>query len=117
MTDDPISLDGLVMNAAETAAGGVVNAETVFRFSETDEIVTATFSGGGIVAGSLVGRRDGACLHFRYAQLQADGRLDGGESHCEVARDDEGRVCILEHFEWESRPGGGTNLIRELDRD
>ena len=112
--NEGISLDGRIMHASKTAAGGVVNADTIFRFRQTDDVVTAEYAGGGIRRGSLVGRLSDAELHFRYVQLQNDGRLDGGESHCEVEIDDSGRVSIVEHYAWGSRPGTGTNVISEL---
>ena len=43
--------------------------------------------------------------------------LDGGSSTCELLRDDQGRVNVVEHFQWESREGSGTNVIRELGPD
>ena len=109
-----ISLEGRTMHASKTAPGGVVNADTIFRFQQTGDMVTAEYAGGGIRRGSLVGLLSNGELHFRYAQLQDDGRLDGGESHCEVEIDESGRVSIVEHYEWGSRSGAGTNVISEL---
>jgi len=112
--DEGLSLEGRSMHASKTAPGGVVNADTIFRFQQTDNLVTAEYAGGGIRRGSLVGLLSNGTLHFRYAQLQDDGRLDGGESHCEVKMDASGRVSIIEHYAWASRPGAGTNVISEL---
>lgn len=111
---DGPSLDGRRMNVVETAADGVVNAATVFEFSQEGERVWATYSGGGIVRGYLVGLRRQDELVFRYAQLQEGEILDGGHSVCEIEALDGGRVRLREHFEWESRPGGGTNVFEEL---
>jgi hypothetical protein len=110
----PFDLDGLKMNAPVTAEGGVVNAQTIFSFRQRGSVVSAEYQGGGIEQGHLVGLVTGACLEFRYAQIDSTGRLDGGHSKCELTRTPDGRVRIVEHFEWASRKGTGVNVIEEL---
>lgn len=110
----PISLNNCRMHVAQTAAGGVVNAETFFVFSQDGEVVSAQYSGGGIRLGYLVGLLKGNQLKFRYTQLQTDGCLDGGSSNCEIERLADGRIRLLEHFQWESREGSGTNIFLEV---
>lgn len=102
------------MNAVSTAENGVVNARTEFLFRQVERHVSAEYAGGGVVRGHLVGILDGARLTFRYAQLEQGDVLNSGRSSCEVERTPDGRLRILEHFEWESRPGGGTNVFEEL---
>ena len=106
------SLDGLQMNAVHTASTGVVNAETIFEFHQTGSHVHASYAGGRVVRGFLVGKVEGARLEFRYCQLHEDGELDGGHSVCELQRSDEGLLQIVEHFDWDG--GQGTNVIQEL---
>jgi hypothetical protein len=109
-------LDGVTMNAPVTAPGGVVSAETIFKFRQRDSIVSAHYQGGGIHLGYLVGLVAGDRLEFRFAQVDSTGRLDGGHSKCELARTTDGRIRILEHFQWASRDGTGVNVIEELHR-
>ena len=108
------TLNGIRMAAVTTASEGAVKKDTVFEFSETDSVVTATYAGGGIRSGCLAGVRTGHGLFFRYAQVDEGGRVDGGRSQCEVKRLDDGRYRIIEHFQWESRPGSGTNVLDEI---
>lgn len=109
-----IDLNGLRMNAVQTASNGVVDADTVFEFSQSGERVWATYSGGLVERGYLVGVVHDDRLEFRYCQIQVNGTLDGGHSRCELRRSEDALVQIVEHFEWGSRPGGGTNVIQEL---
>lgn len=109
-----IHLDGLRMNAVQTAANGVINADTVFEFCQSAERVWATYAGGPIDRGYLVGIVRGIEFEFRYCQLEKDGTLAGGHSNCELQMSHDSRVQIVEHFEWESRSGKGTNIIQEL---
>lgn len=102
------------MHVINTAEAGVVNVDTIFQFHQHASEVWADYAGGKIRRGSLIGTLDGASLIFRYCQLQSDGVLDGGKSVCEV-RERDGRIQIVERFQWESRPGTGENVFEELE--
>jgi len=111
-----MSLDKIRMNVVKTDACGVVNHETIFHFSQNNGVVEAEYAGGKIQRGFLVGRFNGVNhLVFSYCQMQIDGKLDNGTSECEVAKDEDGKVTLTEHFEWASRPGEfGTNVFKEV---
>lgn len=112
--ENKISLNNIVMNVVHTDGIGVVNKDTYFHFNQEENIVTANYSGGGITKGFLIGIMNNNKLEFRYAQLQTDGKLDGGYSNCEVNILEDGRVQVVEHFQWESREGTGTNVFEEV---
>lgn len=107
------NLNGLKMNAIQTDPEGVIGAETIFEFSQNDNIVLAEYSGGRIRKGYLVGIIAGSNLNFRYCQVQMDNQLDGGESDCELRLKD-GLIQIIENFSWESRQGSGQNIIQQI---
>lgn len=111
---EPLSLDGIKMRVASTAAAGEVNNETLFEFTQDGSVVSARYAGGSVRLGHLVGVRAGERLCFRYAQVDHSGRLDGGHSTCEIERSGDGRVRLIEHFEWDSREGSGTNVFEEV---
>ncbi len=115
MNAPEFNLDGLLMNAVETDPNGVIGVDTIFRFRQSEAFVHAEYSGGKIHQGYLVGIISGSKFQFRYCQLELDGTLNGGESNCELERVDD-LIRIVEHFEWESRPGGGRNVIQQLER-
>jgi len=112
--DEIVSLNGKQMRVVSTAEVGVVNAETLFTFTQEGSVVSAHYSGGKVRLGHLVGIISSGILHFRYAQLDTEGRLDGGYSTCEISRTSDGRIRLLEHFQWESREGSGTNVFEEV---
>jgi len=112
--DEIVSLNGKQMRIVSTAEAGVVNAETVFTFTQEGSVVSAHYSGGRVRLGHLVGIISSGILHFRYAQLDTEGRLDGGYSTCEISRTSDGRMRLLEHFQWQSREGSGTNIFEEM---
>lgn len=110
------SLDGVRMNVTRTAAVGVVNADTIFEFSQSGDVVEARYSGGRIVVGRLIGKRSADQIEFRYVQLTDSGTLDSGQSHCELEMMEDGRLRLIEHFKWASREGDGVNVFEELPK-
>lgn len=113
MNEFEFNLDGLVMRAVETDPNGVISAETTFEFKQSGTTVLAEYKGGRIQAGNLIGTISIDKLEFRYCQIQTDGTLDGGVSHCELKYEN-GFVQIIEHFNWESRDGQGRNVIQAI---
>ncbi|UCE59353.1 MAG: hypothetical protein JSU63_18165 [Phycisphaerales bacterium] len=109
-----ISLDGLKMNAVETDANGVIGVDTIFKFRQTGEYVSAEYAGGKIRQGYLVGLASDTKLVFSFCQLESDGTLNSGKSTCNLEIGNTGLVRIIENFEWASRQGGGKNVIQEL---
>jgi RimJ/RimL family protein N-acetyltransferase len=110
------TLDGLTFRPAELDPGSALSSETVFRFHEDGGRVWADYAGGSIARGFLAGVRDRDALMFRYVQLAADGRVDAGESRCEVARDATGITRLMEAFAWATRDGAGRNVFVSFDR-
>ena len=103
------------MRVVSTAEGGEVNAETRIEFSQDGSVVSARYVGGRVRLGYLVGTISAEGVNFRYAQVDNDGRLDGGYSICELSRMADGRIRLLEHFKWDSRVGSGTNIFEEIE--
>lgn len=109
-----LSLNGIRMHVISTAEAGEVNQETIVDFTQEGNIISARYAGGKVKLGYLVGTMKDARGCFRYAQVDNEGRIDGGSSTCEIERTDTGRMRLVEHFKWDSRPGSGTNVFEEL---
>ncbi|WP_298793140.1 hypothetical protein [uncultured Allomuricauda sp.] len=110
-----ISLNNIRMNVVQTSANGVVNEQTIFNFSQIENVVQANYSGGRITKGFLVGKIHGTILEFSYCQLQTDGQLDYGFSTSELSLNANGKIRLVENFEWKSRDGqSGVNIFQEL---
>ncbi|MBK7871337.1 MAG: n-acetylglutamate synthase [Saprospiraceae bacterium] len=92
-----MNLNNVKMNVIERAGNGVVNQSTIFTFSQTDHIVSAAYSGGQILKGFLVGTLHQDKLVFSYCQLQTDGKMDNGNSECDVFLHN-GKIRLVEHF-------------------
>ena len=110
-----IALNNLKMNVIQTAPNGVVNDLTIFTFSQADNFISASYAGGQIFKGYLVGTLHNDKLLFSYCQLQNDGKMDNGQSECALSIGGNGKIRLTEHFEFASRENGqGINVFQEL---
>ena len=108
------SLDGRRFGAAVNPDGDV-GAETVFAYAETsDGVVSATYAGGAVRSGWLIGTREGDRLDFRYVHLTTGGETASGHCVSEIRVLDDGRLRLEETWAWESRAGSGTSVVDEL---
>ena len=115
MPGSSTSLAGLRMRPVETSIGSVISADTLFEFSQTGEVVSAVYSGGRIVLGTLVGIIDGPSLIFRYAQVAQDHQVHGGRSECHISMSANGRLQLTERFTWDSAAGSGVNVLEAVE--
>jgi hypothetical protein len=109
------SLDGRRF-AAVANVGGEVGADTVFEYHERDGEIWATYRGGGVRRGFLVGTRTHETLDIRYVQLNNSGETSSGYCRSTILVLPDGRLRLDEKWQWESRPGGGTSVVEELTR-
>jgi len=107
------SLDGRTFAVADSG-GGVATTDTTFRYSEAGDVITATYEGGTIRKGFLVGTRTDDSLDFRYAQLHHDGSTATGHCMTRLELLEDGRVRLNESWAWDSRPGSGNSVAEEL---
>jgi hypothetical protein len=109
------SLDGREFAAEADVAGGDVGPATVFRYRERDDgMIEASYAGGSVRLGHLVGVREGDELRFRYVQVRADGTTASGRCTSVISVLDDGRLAMDEDWAWESEAGSGTSRVVEL---
>ena len=104
------------MGVSVTAADGVIDGETRIHFVQKGTRVLGRYHGGSICRGYLMGSLRGDALTFRYVQREATGEIHTGRSFCDVTRTPGGRLRVIEHFQWRSRKGHGTNVFDEIPR-
>ena len=108
------TLQGRRFRVISASEGSVVSASTILTIEEDGPFVCGRYSGGTVVHGYLIGVRRGAELHFRYVQGDLSGSIDAGVSRAIVEETAEGRLRIIEHYEWATREGRGTNIFEEI---
>lgn len=109
-------LHGRRMRVTSTDSGGVVSGETILEFEQTSDVVSARYRGGTIIDGYLVGNLDptGTSLRFCYVQVDLRGNVDAGASTGTIDQMQDGRLRLIEEFQWFTRSGRGTNVFEEI---
>ena len=109
-----VNLHNRTMYVSATANHGVVNAGTRHLLFQRGSRVVGKYAGGNIQRGCLVGRVSGATLHWHYLQREQSGELHAGRAVCDLIEQADGCIRIIEHFQWKTRDGRGTNVFDEL---
>ena len=106
------SLDGRRFTALGNSASGQVGEGTIFHYHQDGDLVWASFSGGQVRHGDLVGTRTGDELDFRYVHLDTDAVTSSGRCHSRIENGP--RLLVHETWQWESKPGAGTSVLAEV---
>ena len=112
------NLEGKVFRSVANTANGDVGTETLFRYRQAADMVTADYSGGGIVVGHLIARvLAGGRLDMRYHHLNDKGRFMLGTCISTPERLPDGRLRFKEEWRWLSGDqSSGYSEIEEVER-
>ncbi|SDI35890.1 YD repeat-containing protein [Alteribacillus persepolensis] len=95
---------------------GEVSSQTYFQYSQEENILTATYSGGEIVEGRLIGivNADGS-LRFRYNHVNISHELRGGECHSIPEILHNGKIRLHENWRWlDKDQTKGISIVEEM---
>ena len=96
-----INYHGRIFAGVSNALNGQVSGDTVFRYTQRHDILTAYYQGGSIFEGHIFGQvLEDNSLYFAYHHLDINGQLKSGycNSVPEVLPD--GRIRLHEKWEW-----------------
>lgn len=111
-----INYHGRVFKGMTNSPNGQVSGDTVFHYSQHGSILSATYRGGSILEGYILGIvNDDNSLQFLYHHLDTQGNLRGG--HCksipEILQD--GRIRLHETWQWTyGGIGTGESIVEEI---
>jgi hypothetical protein len=111
-----MNYDGRRFRPVTNTPNGEVNGETLFHYFQQDDLLTATYSGGGIRHGQMTGRvyPDGS-LHFLYQHISDTGEFRAGECRSIPHALPGGRLRLHESWQWltgdQSR---GESVVEEV---
>ena len=93
---------------------GETSEETIFEYKQKDNILTATYSGGEIQKGHLIGLVDKeGKIEMRYHQINLKGELMTGVCFSKPEIMDNGKIRLYETWQWTSGDKSKGNSILE----
>ncbi|WP_187254500.1 n-acetylglutamate synthase [Alkalicoccus halolimnae] len=111
-----INYEGKRFIAIENTENGEVSSKTIFEYKQDKNILSATYSGGDVVKGTLIGivEKDG-CLNFRYNHVNTGNEIRGGKCYSTPEILSDGRIRLHENWKWFDREQTeGTSTIEEV---
>lgn len=109
------SLEGRVFRSVSNTPNGEVGEATRFHYRQQGDLVTATYSGGGVRHGQLLAQlQPDSRLDMRYQHLNDSGQFRIGQclSTLEVLAD--GRLRLHESWQWlDGDRSSGTSVVEE----
>ena len=85
----------------ENTENGEVSSKTIFDYKQEGQIISAIYSGGEIVKGTLIGvvKEDGG-LEFRYNHVNNKNEIRGGQCISSPDILPDGRIRLYEKWQW-----------------
>jgi hypothetical protein len=91
-----------------------VNQDTVFQFHQENNMIWAEYSGGKVKRGRLIGLINGNTLTHHYIQVNLNNEINSGEGKSQIQQNEEGKLQIVEEWEWKSQEGKGKSVMTEI---
>ena len=96
---------------------GEVSTETVFHYQQHGFLVSATYTGGSIIFGHLIGLVDAdGIMDLRYHHVNDSGEIMTGICTSTPQQLPNGRIRLYEKWKWTSGDGSeGESVVEEVD--
>lgn len=111
-----INYNGRNFVSIENTENGEVSSQTFFKYKQEGHIISATYSGGEIVQGILIGivKEDGS-LEFRYNHVNRKDEIRGGKCVSTPKIMPDGRIKLYENWKWlDAEATEGSSIIEEV---
>ena len=100
--------------AVNNSENGEVDAEMVFHYQQSGNVLSCTYSGGKIVQGHLLGTvNEEGMLHFVYHQINTQQEVNTGICTSTPEVLDNGKIRLHESWQWTSGDNSKANSILE----
>ncbi|WP_405382575.1 n-acetylglutamate synthase [Maribacter sp. LLG6340-A2] len=100
----------------ETSENGETDNETIFFYKQSDSILTASYTGGKIKKGHLLGIVDAnGTIDMRYHQVNVQGELMTGICRSTPQIMPNGKIRLHEKWRWTSGDTSeGESILEEI---
>jgi len=113
-----INYDGKSFRSVDNSETGEVSHETIFHYHQKGDLVWAEYAGGAIFFGNLIAKveKEGN-LEMRYQHLNEQGKLMTGVCHSTAEILSDGRIRLLEKWQWTSGDfSEGESVVEEIKK-
>jgi len=98
--DEKIDLKGKTFKLIENSENGTVNNETIFKYDQKDNMVTADYFGGTVKYGKIIGVLNGNNLDLLYQCLTTGDELKAGKAKALISFNKQGKMKLTLDWQW-----------------
>ena len=111
-----VNLDNKTFRSVSNSENGEVDMETLFHYTQDGTMISASYSGGSIREGNLIGQIDHeGVLSFAYQHYNINNEFRTGKCISTPERMSNGKLRYHESWEWTNGlEGKGASIIEEL---
>lgn len=84
----------------ENAENGKVNSETIFKYKQEGNIVTADYYGGTIKYGKIIAHLKNDTLNMLYQCITTENELKAGKAIAGISFTDDNKIKLKLNWEW-----------------
>lgn len=108
--------DNKFFRSVTNTTNGEVSSETLFHYHQQGQVVWAEYGGGDITKGLLIATvQENDCLDMRYQHVNRQGELMTGRCYSTPERLPDGRIRLLERWQWSSGDcSSGESIVEEV---
>jgi hypothetical protein len=112
-----INYNNKTFRSIANSESGEVNEETIFQYQQNSFLVSATYSGGGILFGHLIGLADSnGVMDIRYHHVNDEGELRTGICHTTPEVLPNGLIRLREKWKWTNGDESmGESILEEIE--
>ena len=99
----------------DNSSEGKVNTDTLFQYSQKDQLIEATYMGGPIIKGYIIATLEADTLSMLYQCLTIDNELKAGQALAKVILNKDEKLEL--HLDWKwigSHKGTGTSIYVQV---
>lgn len=91
---------------------GIVESETIFKYKQSNELVTAEYKGGSIIYGKIIAQLEQNILHMLYNCYTTEKELKAGKATAILSLNENGKMKLMLDWQWfESEEIGSSTYI------
>ncbi len=107
---------GRLFRAVETSGSSQTGQDTIFKYEQIGDMVTATYAGGQVRFGQILGRVEAeGILNMRYQHLTPDGELMTGWCVTTPEILPNGKMRLHEKWKWTcGHRSRGRSILEEI---
>lgn len=98
----------------ENSESGKVSKDTIFKYKQEGDLVTADYYGGTVRYGKIIARLEDAQLHILYQCITTEGELKAGKAIAKISLTTDNKIKLHLNWQWiGASDEKGTSLYLE----